>query len=598
MRSACLLFAALLLLAQPSFAEYSEGHIKLLAVADREDRYEGLTADLFLQVRPGQGKVFIESFPLTKLDTQISTRFAKEIACNELALDCGNYDYFYTIRADTALVGGPSAGAAAAVLTAAVLVGLDIDGGVAITGTINSGGLIGPVGGLKEKIQAAKGQNIRKVLIPEETRFYRAPNSSDDAIDLFEFGKKIGVEVVEVSDLKDALFEFTGHRFERFSENISIDPVYAGTMRSLAESLCNESLSFGAATGWNLSSVEDAFSSARNLSEKGAVSMSRGEFYSAASFCFGANVRYEFVRLKLMNLSAEEIRASASGVFDDVRAFQSKLPKRETVTDVQGYATVRERLLDAVDNANLSIRHASEARVDEALFALAYARERLSSAEAWSRFLGTGGRKVLLDSSLLEASCNSKIAEAEERYQYAGLFLKAGLSGIRKDIDRAYDDLQSGDFELCLAKASKAKADADFLLSLLSVEESGLRKLAERKLNTSRRSIVRNSKEGVFPIVGYSYYEYANSLKETDLYSALVYAEYALELSNMDIYFRNESSLNSLPMKSKADYEKYVLFVAGLLIGSVVVAAVLLPRVTKKPRLVKRAAIRARSRRA
>ena len=60
-------------------------HIKLLAVSERsEGNITGATADLFLEIKPGEGRVFIDTFPLTKLDTQISTRFAKEIACDLL----------------------------------------------------------------------------------------------------------------------------------------------------------------------------------------------------------------------------------------------------------------------------------------------------------------------------------------------------------------------------------------------------------------------------------------------------------------------------------------------------------------------------------
>ena len=69
-----------------------EGRMPLLAV--KEATKEGSAADLFLEVRPGKGRVFIETIPLSKFDTQISTRFAKDIACDYLEVDCGRYDFF------------------------------------------------------------------------------------------------------------------------------------------------------------------------------------------------------------------------------------------------------------------------------------------------------------------------------------------------------------------------------------------------------------------------------------------------------------------------------------------------------------------------
>jgi len=94
-----------------------QGHMKLLAVTETIDGEVGGIADLFLEIKPGSGRVFLETFPLTRLDTQISTRFAKQIACDFADVDCGKYDFFYTITADSPIIAGPSAGAAISVLT-------------------------------------------------------------------------------------------------------------------------------------------------------------------------------------------------------------------------------------------------------------------------------------------------------------------------------------------------------------------------------------------------------------------------------------------------------------------------------------------------
>src|SRR3989338_9929009 len=147
-------------------------HTTLLAAQELNGTLVGSTADAFLEIQDGRGRVFLETFPLTKVDTQISTRFAKEISCNYFDIDCSDADFIYTIRSDAVIIGGPSAGAAIAALTTAGLLGLELDEDVAVTGTINSGGLIGPVGGIKAKIDAAAGAGLNKVLIPLGTRMY------------------------------------------------------------------------------------------------------------------------------------------------------------------------------------------------------------------------------------------------------------------------------------------------------------------------------------------------------------------------------------------------------------------------------------------
>ena len=79
-----------------------KGHISLLAVS--EDGNKGSQADLYLEIREGTGKVFIETIPLTKIDTQLSTRFAQQIACDFMKTDCSKNDFFYTIKSAATIV--------------------------------------------------------------------------------------------------------------------------------------------------------------------------------------------------------------------------------------------------------------------------------------------------------------------------------------------------------------------------------------------------------------------------------------------------------------------------------------------------------------
>ena len=213
------LILLIFLLIPGASAIIEQGHIYLLAVKEAGNVYDGSIADLYLEIKPGSGRVFMETFPLSKLDTQISTRFAKEISCDYLDFDCDNYDFFYTIRSEASIVGGPSASAAIAVLTTAMLDGVEVREDIAITGTINSGGLIGPVGGLRAKVDAAAEKDIRKVLVPKGGRFVKALNLT---FDLRDYAKKYGLEVIESADLTDALYYFTGKRFKEIKNELKI----------------------------------------------------------------------------------------------------------------------------------------------------------------------------------------------------------------------------------------------------------------------------------------------------------------------------------------------------------------------------------------
>ncbi|MDO8656812.1 MAG: S16 family serine protease, partial [Nanoarchaeota archaeon] len=139
------------------FSQNQQYHLKLLAVQESDNKtLTGSDADLYLEIQKGSGRVFLETFPLTKLDTQISTRFAKDAACHHFKLECDQYDFIYTIKAKSSIIGGPSAGAAIAALTTIAVLDIPYDDkSTTVTGTINSGGIIGPVGGIQQKLEAA-----------------------------------------------------------------------------------------------------------------------------------------------------------------------------------------------------------------------------------------------------------------------------------------------------------------------------------------------------------------------------------------------------------------------------------------------------------
>lgn len=65
-------------------------------------------------------------------------------------------------------VDGPSAGVAMAVVAISALTGQKVDGSCAVTGEISVLGQVKPVGGVPEKVEAARQAGVRKVFIPAE----------------------------------------------------------------------------------------------------------------------------------------------------------------------------------------------------------------------------------------------------------------------------------------------------------------------------------------------------------------------------------------------------------------------------------------------
>lgn len=547
-----------LLLTCSAFA--ATGSVKLLAVLEESDTNStGILADLTLETTAGHGRVFLDTFPLTKIATQASLRLAKQVACKELDADCSTTDFLYAIRAAPGIVGGPSAGGAAAILAAALVDGRTLDSSVAMTGTINSGGLIGPVGGLREKIEAAAQGGIKTVLIPTGTAEYAAGNVT---INLTQFGTELGIRVIEVATLEEALTHFTGKGIAHPDKVFTLDPAYRDTMKTVAIGLCERARQTPLVNAaLNLSSLADTY-------------YAQGEYYSAASYCFRAGLAQKTADVPSLTIDAFKNRLASLAKTVSAQDAQLREQPITTLTDLQTYMLIQERLAETEDAL---IRLASEKTVSLATTTLLiYAEERAYSAKVWSAFFGIGGKTFTLNNETLSNSCTAKINEAEERLDYVQSYYPEGLQESRATLDRAIGRSRAGDFIACLHDAARAKSEADILLSVTGVDSDRIQDIITIKLAAARRSLADAQAQGIFPLIGYAYTEYAAALRVEDPTSALLFSEYANELSGLDVYFDKPALSFTVP------WERFGLLGLGVVLG--IVVGLLIPQRYRKKR--------------
>jgi predicted S18 family serine protease len=262
--------------------------------------------------------------------------------------------------------------------------------------------------------------------------------------------------------------------------------------------------------------------------------INKSRYYSAASLCFGGNVR---IRQELMkNYSNNMLKKEYALLQDGISKFMSRLDEKNisTISELETYMVVMERLTDA---KNILARQNPE---NTSSSELAYAIERFNSAEVWSGFFEFRGQEISLMHDQLRDVCTKKIQEAEERNNYLELYIPAHTN--RLELQQAYRYYENSEFALCIFTAVKAKADADVVLSALFVPEENLLDLLREKQDAARKVIVSQESKKIMPIMGRSYYEYSNTLSNTDKFSAMVYAEYSLEMSNLDMYFPKHES--------------------------------------------------------
>ena len=505
------------------------GSITLLAISTSSD--EGVLAEVHLETIPGTGRIFIESSLVSKIDTQISTKFANEIACDYLNRDCNELDFFYAIDSNARIIGGPSAGAAIAALTIAVLDDIEINQSVTITGTINSGSIIGNVGGIYKKIDAAAEKNLKKVLVPK--------GSPDNAT---KYGKEKGIEVIKVFDIGEAVFEVTGKQFEPEKTEIKIVPEYDQIMKKLADDLCQRTELLEERTNQIYSDKNDdilnqIINVSQNLSEKGKTAGEENHSYARASFCFGANVRYHYVILADSNLTPENLSKEIARFEKRMNQTTTVKEDANTISDLQTLGIVGNRFEDAREKLSRSKVYLEEGNLSESLFELAFSYERFESALAWSQFFGIAENERELSQKMVKVACEIKAKETVELVEYSRILTKQSIYGNEAiiKIDKLISDDQ---YARCLYEAMLLKAETNFILN--SFENTDIEEIVEGKTAAAEIIISRQNQKNLFPIVGYSYYEYAKSLKDSDPLSALKFAEYGLEFSHLDHYFREE----------------------------------------------------------
>lgn len=573
-----LISAFLFLILFMSNVSAKSGHIYLLSAEIIGDNVKGNIADLDLEIKPGKGRVFFQSYPLTKVDTQISTRFAKQYACDFLDIDCSNLDFFYTISSVGPIIGGPSAGAAMTVLTIAVLDEVPIKQEVIMTGTINSGGIIGLVGSVPEKLGAAKANNFTKVLVPKwsfvkskdnnSISFFRNFSMINNSINfpinyinktkqdiLEKYIPNIDLAIVkEVFKIEEALYYFTGKNYSKKNDFVIPDK-YAKTMNSFSELLCKKTDYLQEKSGFSFDDfdydiandelenlykqLEDNYTDSKYEEYKllrlkikafqnynnSINSFKYNSSYSAASFCFVTNTL--LTELYLHNLNNDTVELLYNETKNQINELRQKVKEVEinSIIKLQTEQIVLERLLDAEKN------------LDKKLDKLAYSIERLYSAKIWADFFNIKTEEETITQEVLEDLCKTKLMEAQERISYLDIMIPFELEGLHDQIISIQDLYEDKEYSLCIHVASLTKAEAESLITTNVIPKINTSIYFEEKNQIVKELLAEQMSNDIFPISALSYYEYANSLKNINMPTALLYLEYSLELSNMNMYF-------------------------------------------------------------
>jgi len=159
---------------------------------------EGALTTITLNVTSGDGSVDILGPQTVGNSTIGSAKLAAQYATSYLGLNLDNYNFTYYILNETTNVSGPSAGAAMTLLGISALTHKQLRQDFTITGTINSNGNIGEIGGIYDKAGAAKRYGMDFVLVPA------VPNTSSEDELYYLVQSTFNIPLVQVSNISSA----------------------------------------------------------------------------------------------------------------------------------------------------------------------------------------------------------------------------------------------------------------------------------------------------------------------------------------------------------------------------------------------------------
>lgn len=163
----------------------------------------GTTLQIEVNVMPGKGVLQMtgQLGDVMKESAQTALTFVRSIASSQYDVDEGyfeKHDLHIHIPEGAVPKDGPSAGITMATAMLSAVTSKKVSAKTAMTGEITLRGRVLPIGGLKEKLLAARMAHITKVLVPEQNR-----------PDVEEISKEItrGMEIVFVKNMEQVIKE-------------------------------------------------------------------------------------------------------------------------------------------------------------------------------------------------------------------------------------------------------------------------------------------------------------------------------------------------------------------------------------------------------
>ncbi|MFA4719185.1 S16 family serine protease [Pyrococcus kukulkanii] len=559
------LFIAITILLEPALAQCPcEGRTVILkapAVSmTSTGELIGVPTEFVITVAPGSGHVYVETWPLTEVDMQASARLAAEVAGRVLGIDMSKYDVFIQVKADSPIIGGPSAGGTMTVGIIAALMGWKVRNDVMMTGMINPDGSIGPVGGILEKASAAHQAGARIFLIPEGQRIQVVTETqrkqigpvtqittTQRRVDVAKYAEeRWGLKVIEVRDIYDAVYYFTGHELERpkpkghiiistsFLEK-DAKKDYDETVQyynTVSEKLKNSEVSYS-----TYSYLRAALDDAHNTLQNAKRAIDSGRYYTAMSLDFQARIVIRHVDWYIdvyEGRDLEDIFLEVKKEIDNVETYVSNLTIRG-VTMLQAVAASETRIEDAKEY--LKEAQAAYYKQDywDAVSNAAYAYERAKTAKLWAELGERYARGEVISREAIKRAARNQLDNARLIVTYiTSMFGQQNLQDLINTLNKGEQYYEDGKYSAALFSAMEARIRGEVILDTIGIDNVSVLKDKLNMMKEEAKTAIGLAEEGgTVPLLSMAYYEFAESYEAKgdlqDIITAMIFYQYAKE---------------------------------------------------------------------
>ena len=524
----------------------------------------GVATDFIITVAPGNGHVYVETWPLAEVDMQASARLAAQIAGKVLDVDMNKYDVFIQVKSDAPIIGGPSAGGTMTVGIIAALEGWEVRKDVMMTGMINPDGSIGPVGGILEKASAAYSVGSKLFLIPEGQRIQIIQTteqkqigpitqitSKAERVDVVEYAReRWGLEVKEIKDIYDAVYYFTGKKIEKPSvpANLNVDTSFLKTdalndydkTLSYYEQVENKlkTSNMGYTT---YSYLKEALNEAKSRLDEAKKALEDGRYYTTLSLDFQARITIRHVDWYLDVETDADLENLLKNVDDEIKSTENTISNLTIrgISMLQAVAASEERL----EQAKSLLKDAWSAYYDgnywDAVSNAAFAYERIQTAKFWASLGERYAKGDVIERESLKETARDYLDNSRLIITYiTSMFGEVNLQELINLMNEGEGYYQDGKYSAAIFSAMEARIQAEIILDTLGIDnETILMDKLQRMKEDAKVAIVQAQKEGIYPILSFSYYEFAQSYENQggldNIQTAMVFYQYAKETSTV-----------------------------------------------------------------